>query len=296
MSLSSSYAASHIKRERATKEEVGLRRDALFAIVNSMKPMTIRQTFYQASVRGIVEKAETGYRKVQTDLVLMRKSNEMPYSWIVDNTRWQRKPRTFSSIQEALKHTAKFYRKSLWDKAGCYVEIWIEKDALAGVVMPVTSEYDVPLMVARGYSSLSYLAPVADYIRPLNVPCFFYHFGDYDPSGVDAARKVERTLRELAPNADVTFERIAVTPEQIVKWSLPTRATKQSDTRAKGFGPISADLDAIEPNQLRMLVRDCIERHLSAADLAVMQTAEDSERAMLLMFVEQAVGGFGEAA
>ncbi len=191
-----------------------------------------------------------------------------------------------------LKDTCKFYRKSLWDNAGCYVEVWLEKDALAGVVMPVTSEYDVPLMASRGYASLSFLAGAAEYIRSLDVPIFIYHFGDFDPSGVDAGRKIESTLRELAPDATLFFQRVAVTPEQIVAWNLPTRPTKQTDTRAKRFGGISVELDAIEPNMLRALVRECIERHLSKAELAVLQEAEDSERELLQIFVKGAVRDF----
>ena len=112
--------------------------------------MTVRQVFYQATVRGIVEKAESGYAKVQTDLTLMRRSGELPYDWLADNTRWQRKPRSFDGVQEALKQTAQFYRKNLWADADSYVEIWLEKDALSGVIYPITSMYDVPLMVARG--------------------------------------------------------------------------------------------------------------------------------------------------
>ena len=114
------------------------------------KPMTVRQVFYQATVHGLVEKAETGYSKVQTDLTLMRRDGSLPYDWLADNTRWQRKPRTFNSVEDALRETAAFYRKSLWADADSYVEIWMEKDALAGVLYPITSMYDVPLMVARG--------------------------------------------------------------------------------------------------------------------------------------------------
>jgi hypothetical protein len=92
------YEAGHIKRKRATKAEVEERRDSLFEIVEAMKPMTVRQVFYQASVRGIVEKSEAGYNKVQIDLVQMRRAGEMPYGWLADSTRWQRKPRTFNSV------------------------------------------------------------------------------------------------------------------------------------------------------------------------------------------------------
>src|SRR6516225_9124064 len=82
--------------------------------------------------------------------------------------------------------------------------------ALAGVIYPVTSMYDVPLMVARGYASLSFLYYAAEYINDLDVPAYIYHLGDFDPSGVNAGEKIEETLRELAPDADIYFERIAV--------------------------------------------------------------------------------------
>src|SRR5262249_38860542 len=159
--------------------------------------------------------------------------------------RWQRKPHTFDSVEEALKQTAALYRKSLWTDADSYVEVWLEKDALAGVIYPVTSMYDVPLMVARGYASLSFLYNAAEYINDLDVPAYIYHLGDFDPSGVNAGEKIEETLRELAPDAEIYFERIAVTEEQIDGWALPTRPTKKSDTRAKAFGDISVELDAI---------------------------------------------------
>ena len=122
------YQASPIKRHRATKADMQARHSALWRIVSAMKPMTVRQVYYQATVRNIVEKTEAGYNKVQTDLVQMRKSGALPYAWLADNTRWLRKPRTFDSVEQALQDTAQFYRKSLWADAGAYVEIWLEKD------------------------------------------------------------------------------------------------------------------------------------------------------------------------
>src|SRR5262249_18384471 len=127
------YRTSLIKRRRSTKVEVEQRRQHLYDIVSAGRPMTVRQVFYQATVRGIVEKAESGYAKVQTDLTVMRRADDLPFGWLADNTRWQRKPNTFNSVKEALKETARFYRKALWADADSYVEIWLEKDALAGV-------------------------------------------------------------------------------------------------------------------------------------------------------------------
>jgi hypothetical protein len=98
-----------------------------------MRPMTVRQAFYQATVRGIVEKSEAGYNKVQTDLVQMRRSGMLPYGWLADNTRWQRKPRSFGGIEEALKNCAEFYRKDLWRQAESYVDA-IDPERLRNLV------------------------------------------------------------------------------------------------------------------------------------------------------------------
>jgi hypothetical protein len=282
------YQTSQIKRHRATRAELEERRAALFDIVAEMRPMTVRQVFYQATVRGIVDKTENGYAKVQTDLADMRRDGELPYGWLADNTRWQRKPRTFNGVAEALEATAQFYRKSLWNDADSYVEIWLEKDALSGVVYPITNAYDVPLMVARGYASLSFLHSAADAINELDVPAYIYHLGDYDPSGVNAGEKIEETLIELAPDAEIFFERIAVLPEQIEAWGLPTRPTKATDSRAKTFGSdISVELDAIPPADLRALVLIAIEQHLPRDQFEILKAAEESERELITRLVGQ---------
>jgi hypothetical protein len=279
------YLDSHIKRYRATKAEVELRRASLFEIISVMRPMTVRQVFYQAAIRNLVEKSDAGYDKVQADTVRMRRVGKLPYDWLTDNTRWQRKPRSFNGVEEALRETARLYRKSLWSDATSYVEVWLEKDALSGVILPVTSLYDVPLMVARDYASLSFLHAAAEYIGSLDVPAYIYHFGDYDPSGVNAGQKIEQTLREMAPMADIHFERVAVTLDQIHNWKLPTRPTKLTDSRAKGFSEISVELDAIEPNLLRSLVEIAIQRHLPLDQFKILQVAEESDRSLLRQLI-----------
>jgi hypothetical protein len=279
--LRKSYAAGLIKRARSTKAEVERRRAAFHDLVEEAQPATVRQIYYLATVAGLVPKTENGYNIVQTDLTLMRRTGDLPYGWLADSTRWQRMPNTFGSVEEALKETARLYRKDLWRDADSYVEIWLEKDALSGVVYPVTSLSDVPLMVARGYASLSFLHEAAEYIAGLDVPAFIYHLGDYDPSGQDAARAIEQTLREMAPEAEIYFERLAVTPAQIARWRLPTRPTKVTDSRAKGFGALSVELDAIPPAHLRALVQVAIERHLPPDQLEVLRVAEKSEQGLI---------------
>ncbi len=154
---------------------------------------------------------------------------------------------------------------------------------------PITYKWDVTLMVARGYASLSFLHSAATEMEDLDVPIFIYHLGDFDPSGVNAGEKIEQTLRLLAPTANITFERLAVTPQQITEWSLPSRPTKMSDSRSKGFGNISVELDAIEPWRLRKLVQDAIERHLPQHQYEDLMQAEASERRLIGGLVDMAV-------
>ena len=278
------YVASDIKRKRSrrTKAVVTSIRDAIREILEEDNPQTVRQVFYALTVRGVITKAEIEYqRTVIRLLVEMREAGKIPFDWIADNTRWMRKPTTYIGLDACLKNTANFYRRDLWAAMPVYVEVWCEKDALAGVLMEETEPYDVPLMVAKGYASISFLHSAAEVIEAKGKPAYIYHFGDLDPSGVDAARDIEAKLRRYAPTAEIYFERPAVTREQVEQWNLPTRPTKMTDTRAKKFAGTSVELDAIPARQLRELVRSCIERHVNQEQLAVLRAAEQSERETL---------------
>ena len=110
-----------------------------------------------------------------------------------------RKPRTYDSVEEALFSTARAYHRNVLNVQDCYIEIWLEKDALAGVLYEETAKYDVPLMVNRGYASISYLFKAALVIQEQSKPTYIYYFGDYDPSGKDIERNTEQRLRQFAP-------------------------------------------------------------------------------------------------
>jgi hypothetical protein len=224
-------------------------------------------------------------------LVAMREAGEIPFEWIADNTRWMRKPATFVGIESCLKSTAELYRRNLWAAMPVYVEVWCEKDALAGVLMEETDVYDVPLMVARGYASLSFLHSAALAIKAKGKPTYIYHFGDLDPSGVDAARDIEAKLRRYAPDVEIHFERPAVTRAQADEWNLPSRPTKMTDTRSKKFNGTSVELDAIPARRLRELVRERIERHIDQQKLSILRTAEKSERELLTGWAATYGGG-----
>lgn len=231
---------------------------------------------------GAIRKAEGEYNHTVTRLLTeMRLAGELPYDWIADNTRWMRKPRTFSSLASALQRTAEAYRRSVWDAQSVYVEVWLEKDALAGVLYDVTAEWDVPLMVTRGYPSLSYVYSAAEAIACEDRPAYLYYFGDYDPSGLDISRHLHARLAQLAPDAEIHFERVAVTAGQIEEFNLPTRPTKRTDSRSRGFVGESVEVDAIPPAQLRSMVRTCIEQHVDRAVFEQLTVVEAEERRVL---------------
>jgi hypothetical protein len=140
--------------------------------------------------------------------------------------------------------------------------------------------------VARGYSSISFLHSAAKAIKANGKPAHIYHFGDLDPSGVDAARDIEAKLRRYAPGAEIHFERPAVTRQQAEDWELPSRPTKQTDTRAKKWTGTSVELDAIPAAKLRELVRGCIERHVDRQQLEILKAAEESERELLIKWAK----------
>jgi hypothetical protein len=256
-------------------------------------PQTARQVFYASTVLGAVEKVEKEYQKTVIRLLVeMRERGEIPFEYIADNTRWMRKPSTFTGIEACLNSTANAYRRDLWAAMPVYVEIWCEKDALAGVLLEETKVYDVPLMVARGYSSISFIHSAAKTIEAKGKPAYIYHFGDLDPSGVDAARDIDVKLRRYAPNAEIHFERPAVTREQVERWNLPTRPTKKTDSRAKKFGSAtSVELDAIPADKLRQLVRECIELHVDQHQMKILKVAEESERDFLRSVAKIHAGG-----
>jgi hypothetical protein len=264
-------------------------RQALYELLAASNPMTVRQVFYRMTSAGHIDKTENEYNNtVVRLLVQMRRAGDIPFGWISDNTRWMRKPRTFSSAEDALRLTAETYRRALWDNQDVYVEVWTEKDAMAGVILEVTREWDVPLMVSRGFSSISYLHSAAENILAQGKPAYLYYFGDHDPSGVQIDRKIEKGLREFAPDAEIHFERVAVRPEQIEEWGLPTRPTKkEGNGHAKGFEGESVEVDAIPPDHLQGLVRDCIVQHVDEYQLQVLQAAEASERDIMTRLAAQ---------
>jgi hypothetical protein len=344
MARSGRYGSSPVKRQRRTRAELDLVDDAIVTAVEADYPVTLRGVYYRVVSMGAVEKTEDGYRLIGRELLKLRREGCVPYHWITDGTRWITKPTTWSGVDEMLEDAASSYRKQLWHDQNISVELFTEKDAISGVILPVTEEWDVPLGVLRGYASESFCHSVAEGLKASPKDrTFIYQLGDHDPSGLDAwrafrervvgflgtpttgamaefAKGLGLTLKlgkilgvsavdpELNHDDDaeiddesevayawvteddryrlVTFARLAVTERQIEEWDLPTRPTKRSDSRARGFVGESVEVDAIAASRLRQLVEDAITSHVDAEAWERLEHIERLERETLQSFLD----------
>jgi hypothetical protein len=286
--LSVVYEASPVKppRRRATQAEMEERAQFLISYAAKHGPVTVRGLYYQAEVAKVpgIDKDDPGYSKVQRQVLGLRRAKRLPYSQISDATRWMRKPTSYDSVADALQATACLYRRNLWRDATEYVEIWDEKDACAGTIYPVTSEYDVPLMVTRGYCSETFAFEAIESRGDDKRPYYVYYLGDFDRAGRDAARSLRKKLEQFGAEkgVEVHFIELAVTLEQIQTLGLPTREPKRKSAADKAWPyKYACELDAVPPDVLRALVREAIERHLPAHQLKILKIAEESEKELL---------------
>jgi len=260
--VTESYGASPPKRRRATKAEMEERAEFFLAYAAEHGPVTVRGLYYQAEVAEIpgIDKTENGYTKVQRQVLALRRAGRMPYKHIADATRWMRKPTTYDSVRDALEATAYLYRRSLWRDAPEYVETWLEKDAIAGAIYPVTEENDVALMVTRGFCSETFAFESIEQRGDDKRPYYVYYLGDFDRSGRDAARSLKKKLEQFGAEKgiEVHFIELAVTLEQIWDLGLPTREPKRNTAPDKAWPyDFACELDAIPPDVLR---RSCARR------------------------------------
>jgi hypothetical protein len=283
------------KRQRRTKAEMAELRTALYAAAEDEQPVTNRRLFYRLETDGFIAKTEAEYQGTIIRLVgQMREADELPWDWIVDYTRYMRKPASFASLRDWGDQTVTLYRRALWFDQPAYVEIWTEKTGLLGVLEPVTEPWDVPLMMCCGNPSKTFLRGAAQTLANSGKPNYIYYLGDHDPSGCMIRDRVERDLRRYAPTAEIHFEQLAVTPEQIAAWNLPTRPTKTSDPNARRFVGDSVEVDAIPTKVLRDLTEAAIAKHIDTGALERLRSVEAAETETLNSLLAQLPGAAPE--
>jgi len=256
-------------------------RDAILRIVNAGEGMTVRHLFYRLVASNVIEKTEAEYDGTVARLAVeLRRSGDIAYGKIIDGSRLYTAPTTYDNVQAVLQDTASIYRRSYWRNADRDLEVWCEKDAIRALIQGVTWKLAVPLMVTRGFSSESVVQNLAEETRQSGKPRVILSLNDYDPSGSIMLNDIIRRARHYAPNAVFAAQQVALTRDQVTRYRLPTRPTKTTgNTHAAKFtDPESVELDAMDADNLRVLLRDAIEAHIDSHELNVMLAAEASER------------------
>ena len=269
---------------RSTKADMAVRYDAIMDFTKAQQPVTVRQVYYNLAAKSLVPKNNNGYQQVARACQFLRRSERMPWEWVVDNSRWIRKPTTHNSIQDALLETARVYRRALWYSQSCRCEIWVEKDALAGIFYDITHKWDVPLMVSSGFSSDTFLweAAMAHRGAIKETPTWVFLFSDYDAAGFTIYEKIKDGFQYHAPGACINVVRAGLTKEQVENEGLLTRAVKPNDRKA-GFD-YCCDLDAVEPNKLRDWVDQSIRSVVDVSEVERLEAIEQAEREAFMVY------------
>ena len=275
------------KRDKLTEARAAVLDQQIIDVLQEDHPQSVRHVFYRMTDPRLaepVEKSDSGYRKVQNRIKLLRRSGRLPYGWIADSTRMGWHTDTYASPAEFIRTHAGAYRADLWQQSDYHVEVWVESRSIAGVVRAVCEEFAVSLYPCGGFASITLCYEAAQYIQYIHEEtgrhAQILFIGDYDPAGVLINESLERELREHLGDVPMEFDRIAVTEQQISDWDLPTKPRKKSDKRSLHIKE-TVEAEAIPAGMLRNLLRDRIESYLPPHALEVVRTAEESERAFL---------------
>ncbi|WUI00238.1 hypothetical protein OHR68_43350 [Spirillospora sp. NBC_00431] len=248
--------------------------------------LTLRQLYYQFVARGLLANKQTEYKRLGGIVNDARLAGLLDWNYIVDRTRNLRGLSHWDSPDEIVQSTAYSYRTERWANQPNRVEVWIEKDALVGVITGVCQRWDVDYFSCRGYTSQSELWRAARRMRryaEAGQRPIVIHLGDHDPSGIDMTRDIEERLNLF--EADVKVIRIALTMDQVEQYNPPPNPAKLTDSRSSGYireyGRSSWELDALDPTTLDALIDAEIGRWRDDTQWTEDTTRMEDERAVL---------------
>jgi len=251
-------------------------------IVEREQPLTLRGLFYLIVSEGWLPSTDKQhYTRLRKLTVKLREKGVVPFEWFVDHVRATLKLSSWSGLADYVDTVKDAYRKNFWASLSDYVHVFVEKDAMAGVLEPVTRDYDVPLSVIRGNISLSFAYEIAQLWKRFEKPVFAYYSADHDPSGLDLERDLQAKLRRYgAP--DFTWERLGVCPTDFETFNLFPLEPKKTDSRMKRFLAQGytkcAELDAIPATALRARLERAINEHIPAEEWERLRRIEELER------------------
>ncbi len=252
----------------------------LIAIVNGLKawwPLTVRQVFYQAVTKGLIENHINRYKRISENLTTLRREDIIPWRAIEDRTRRTTDRKGLPEVEQYiisdvnLLWRPEYYHRCRVSTQPVYVEILTEKDALSAIFEDAARPFCTRVNIIRGQASATMVNDIATRLheaqnkygkRPILI-----HFGDLDPSGVAIPKSIKNNLLEHH-GLDVELIRAALNPNQVIEYQLPegVDAAKQTD---KNYGAWLAEygkhqkpveLDALHPRLLTDLINDSLLR------------------------------------
>lgn len=236
--------------------------------------LTLRQLYYQFVARDLIRNTQQEYKRLGSIVNDARLAGLIDWLHITDRTRNLRANSHWDTPADILDACANQFRVDLWEGQPKRVEVWIEKDALVGLIEGVCKRLDLPHFSCRGYTSQSEMWAAAKrlerYIRAGQTPIVL-HLGDHDPSGLDMSRDIEDRLRlfistDIGPDAYFELHRIALNWNQIEEHEPPPNPAKTTDSRAGSYiarhGNESWELDALDPNIITALIEREATRHI----------------------------------
>lgn len=229
--------------------------------------LTLRQLYYQFVSLGIIENTLKSYNRLKETVNYARLAGLLDWAHMVDRTRSLEGWASWESPEELLQENAETYAVDRWEGMEYRLEVWVEKDALADVVMQAVRPWQVPYFSCRGYTSQSSLWEAGNRLQEYHsngyVPVII-HLGDHDPSGLDMTRDIGARLDLFMGGVDV--QRIALSMEQIREFNLPPNPVKIKDSRSplyiRQHGANSWELDALKPKYIEKIIGDKIRGYI----------------------------------
>lgn len=252
--------------------------------------LTLRQLYYQLVTKNIITNEERSYKNLGNLLSDARLAGLVDWDAIEDRVRVPKLPNEFKNLSELVNAALRSYRLPRWDGQDAYVELWVEKDAISGVLSPMATRYHVTLMVNRGYSSQSAMYEAANRFRSHNnKDKVLLYLGDHDPSGEDMVRDIRDRLVMFGEYVHV--EKIALLMSQIEQYNPPPNPTKITDSRANGYikkhGESCWEVDALPPDVLHSIVESKIRQWLDAGKMQAIIEKENDDKAVLRRIVAE---------
>ena len=226
--------------------------------------LTLRQLYYQFVARDIIPNNIKSYKNLGLVVNDGRLAGLINWNHIQDRTRHLEKNAHFRNCGEAIKSVSSWYSIDMWARQKYRPEVWIEKDALVGVIEDVCTRLDVPYFSCRGYTSQSEMwvggQRIGKWVKHAKQTPVVFHFGDHDPSGKDMTRDIVDRLKMFM--GGVKLERLALNMDQIEKYEPPPNPAKTTDSRADAyiaeFGNDSWELDALEPKVITGMIEKSV--------------------------------------